>query len=49
MALKIAIAGLGRIGQIHLENLLQLKEVQVVGATDPIQASLEFAESRGVK
>ena len=49
MALKIAIAGLGRIGQIHLENLLQLKEIQVVGATDPIEASLKFAESRGVK
>lgn len=48
MAIKVAIAGLGRIGQIHLENLLQLKEVEVVGATDPMAESLKFAELRGV-
>ena len=28
--LKIGVAGLGRIGKIHLENLLQINNVEVI-------------------
>ena len=40
---KVAIAGLGRIGKIHLENLLQVNEVDVVAAMDVYPESLQFA------
>ncbi len=46
--LKLAIAGLGRIGKIHLDNLLQTPDVEVVAATDPDKDSLQYAKDKGV-
>lgn len=46
--LKLAIAGLGRIGKIHLENLLQTPDVEIVAATDPDKGSLQYARDKGV-
>jgi myo-inositol 2-dehydrogenase / D-chiro-inositol 1-dehydrogenase len=46
--LRLGIAGLGRIGKIHLENLLQIPNVEVVGATDPDNGSLEYARDKGI-
>ncbi len=46
--LKLAIAGLGRIGKIHLDNLLQTPDVEIVAATDPDQGSLQYARDKGV-
>ncbi|WP_422082452.1 inositol 2-dehydrogenase [Ulvibacterium sp.] len=46
--LKLAIAGLGRIGKIHLDNLLQTSDVEVVAATDPDKESLQYARDKGV-
>lgn len=46
---KLAIAGLGRIGKIHLENLFQVNEVDVVAAMDFYPESLQFASQKGVK
>ncbi|WP_299530159.1 inositol 2-dehydrogenase [Ulvibacterium sp.] len=46
--LKLAIAGLGRIGKIHLDNLLQTSDVEVVAATDPDEESLQYARNKGV-
>ncbi|WP_421809963.1 inositol 2-dehydrogenase [Flagellimonas sp.] len=46
--IKIAIAGLGRIGKIHLNNLLLIPYVEVVAATDPNKGSLKYAEEKGV-
>lgn len=46
--LKFAIAGLGRIGKIHLENLLQMNNVKIVAAMDPMQESREYALSKGI-
>ena len=46
---KLAIAGLGRIGKIHLENILQVNEVDVVAAIDFYPESLQFAFKKGVK
>ena len=45
---KLAIAGLGRIGRIHLNNLLQVNEVEVVAAMDLHPESLQFASQKGV-
>ncbi len=45
---KFAVAGLGRIGKIHLENLLQTPNVDVVAATDPDKDCLQYAKDRGV-
>ena len=47
--LKIGIAGLGRIGKIHLENLLQIDSVEVIAAMDPSLEALKYAKFRGVK
>ena len=33
--LKVGIAGLGRIGKIHLNNLLQMQNVDISAAMDP--------------
>jgi myo-inositol 2-dehydrogenase/D-chiro-inositol 1-dehydrogenase len=44
--LKIAIAGLGRIGKIHLDNLLEISDVEVVAATDVLSESLQYAKKR---
>ncbi|MFK5973369.1 MAG: inositol 2-dehydrogenase [Flavobacteriaceae bacterium] len=46
--LKFAVAGLGRIGKIHLDNLLQMHNVEVVAVTDPIDESLQYAKNKGV-
>lgn len=46
--LKFAVAGLGRIGKIHLDNLLQMPNVEVVAVTDPIAESLQYAKNKGV-
>ncbi|USD25913.1 inositol 2-dehydrogenase [Flagellimonas marinaquae] len=46
--IKIAIAGLGRIGKIHLNNLLLIPYVEVVAATDPNKDSLKYAKEKGV-
>lgn len=42
--LRFAVVGLGRIGKIHLDNLLQMPNVEVVAATDPLEASLQYAK-----
>ena len=46
--LKIAVAGLGRIGKIHLENLLQMNNVTVVAVMDPLNESQEYAKGLGI-
>jgi len=33
--LKLGIAGLGRIGKIHLDNLFEIPNVEVVAVSDP--------------
>ncbi len=45
---KIAIAGLGRIGKIHLDNLYQTPNTEIVAATDPDDNSLQYAKDKGV-
>ena len=47
--IKLAIAGLGRIGKIHLENLLQINEIDLVAAMDTYSDSLNFASQKGIK
>ena len=40
--LKVAVVGLGRIGQVHLQNLLfYCPDVEVVGVVDPNEEALE--------
>lgn len=46
--LKIGIAGLGRIGKIHLDNLLQIPGVAVVAAADPDSNGLQYAIEKGI-
>ncbi|WP_223552109.1 inositol 2-dehydrogenase [Aestuariivivens sp. NBU2969] len=46
--LKFALAGLGRIGKIHLDNLLQMNSIKVVAAMDPVEESRKYAEEKGV-
>ena len=47
--LNVAIVGLGRIGQIHLNNLLhEIPQVNVVGAIDPSEELLAFAKKVGI-
>lgn len=41
---KFALAGLGRIGKIHLENLLQMDQVEVVAVMDPMKECREYAQ-----
>ena len=47
--IKFAVAGLGRIGKIHLENLLQMNNVKVMAVMDPIAESQEYAKSKGIE
>ena len=47
--LKIGVAGLGRIGKIHLNNLLQLSNVEVIGEMDPSTEAVEYAKLKGVE
>jgi myo-inositol 2-dehydrogenase/D-chiro-inositol 1-dehydrogenase len=46
--LKFAVAGLGRIGKIHLENLLQINTIEVVAVMDPMEESRKYAFEKGV-
>jgi len=46
--IKFAVAGLGRIGKIHLENLLQNNGVEVVAAMDPMEESQQYARDKGI-
>jgi myo-inositol 2-dehydrogenase/D-chiro-inositol 1-dehydrogenase len=45
---KFAVAGLGRIGKIHLENLLQIDQVEVVAVMDPMEECREYARERKI-
>ena len=45
---KIAIAGLGRIGKIHLDNLYQTPNTEIVAASDPDDHSLQHAKDKGI-
>lgn len=47
--IKLAVVGLGRIGRIHLDNLLRIPNVEVVAATDPNNDSLQYAKDKGVR
>jgi len=46
--IKIAVAGLGRIGKIHLDNLLQNDNVEVVAVSDPLEISRTKAMEKGI-
>ncbi len=46
--LKFAVAGLGRIGKIHLGNLCQMEGIQVVAAMDPMEEGRQFAKDKNV-
>ncbi len=46
--IKFAVAGLGRIGKIHLENLLQMNTVEVVAAMDPMEEARIYAEEKKI-
>ncbi len=46
--IKFAVAGLGRIGKIHLENLLQMNNVEVVAVMDPMEESRAYAEGKNI-
>tara|TARA_R110002020_G_scaffold133031_1_gene296927 strand:+ start:11031 stop:12035 length:1005 start_codon:yes stop_codon:yes gene_type:complete len=45
---KFAVAGLGRIGKIHLENLLQMEGVEVVAVMDPMEECQQYAHDRNI-
>lgn len=46
--IKFAVAGLGRIGKIHLNNLLQMDQVEVVAVMDPLEESQQYAKERNI-
>src|SRR5690554_1203054 len=46
--LSFGIAGLGRIGKIHLGNLLELEGVEVVAAMDPTEEGRQYAKDRNI-
>ena len=46
--IKFALVGLGRIGKIHLDNLLLMDEVEVVAVMDTQADGRQFAEQRGI-
>ncbi|MDA0278817.1 MAG: inositol 2-dehydrogenase [Bacteroidetes bacterium] len=46
--LKLGIAGLGRIGKIHLDNLFEIPNVEVVAVSDPDKDCLQYAKDKGV-
>ncbi|SHF58704.1 myo-inositol 2-dehydrogenase [Arenibacter palladensis] len=45
---KFAVAGLGRIGKIHLDNLLQMDHVEVVAVMDPMEECRKYAHERKI-
>ena len=46
--LKFAVAGLGRIGRIHLENLLQMSNVEIVAVMDTMEEPRKYAKSKNI-
>jgi myo-inositol 2-dehydrogenase/D-chiro-inositol 1-dehydrogenase len=47
--IKIALAGLGRIGKIHLRNLcINFPEVEVLAVMDPMEEAKEIAEEYNI-
>lgn len=46
--IKFAVAGLGRIGKIHLNNLLQMDQVEIVAVMDPLGECQQYARERGI-
>lgn len=46
--IKFAVAGLGRIGKIHLDNLLQMDQVEVVAVMDPLEECQQYAKERNI-
>jgi myo-inositol 2-dehydrogenase/D-chiro-inositol 1-dehydrogenase len=46
--LKFAVAGLGRIGRIHLENLLQMTRIEVVAVMDPLEEPRIYAQNKNI-
>lgn len=47
--IKFAVAGLGRIGRIHLENLLQMEGVDVVAVMDPSEECRLYAKTKNIR
>jgi myo-inositol 2-dehydrogenase/D-chiro-inositol 1-dehydrogenase len=45
---KFAVAGLGRIGKIHLENLLHMDHVEVVAVMDPMEECRKYAQEKKI-
>jgi len=46
---KIAVAGLGRIGKIHLDNLCRISDgMEVIAVMDPLEDSLRIAAEYGI-
>jgi myo-inositol 2-dehydrogenase/D-chiro-inositol 1-dehydrogenase len=46
--INFAVAGLGRIGKIHLENLLHMEGVDVVATMDPLEECQQYAKDKGI-
>jgi len=48
--LKVAVIGLGRIGQVHLENIVyRVPAATVVAASTPSETGYQFAKDLGIK
>jgi predicted dehydrogenase len=47
--IKIGVLGAGHLGRIHLQQLLQIDGIQVVGFFDPFDENAAKAEEMGVK
>lgn len=45
---KFSVAGLGRIGKIHLENLLGMENVEVVAVMDPMEECRKYAQEKKI-
>ena len=46
--IKFGIVGMGRIGKIHLDNLLQINNAQVIAVMDPNLDAHQFAKKKGI-
>jgi len=47
--LKVGVIGLGRIGKVHLENLVQrIPSVKVIAVSNPSEAAHDFARQLGI-
>lgn len=47
-AIKFAVAGLGRIGKIHLDNILQMEGVEVAAVMDPSEQCQQYAKNKNI-